>query len=192
MCFLAHELAINPDVQKKLQEEIELNCVNEEGKFQVDYESILKMKYLDMVISECLRKWPPAMITERLCTSNYILMGDNEAVEIEKDISIWVPVYCLHHDPKYFSDPEKFDPERFNDENKDNIVPFSYLPFGAGPRNCIGSRFALLEIKALFAHLLHKFDIVVVEKTQVPLKLKGFVPGLVAENGFWLGFKIKS
>lgn len=60
-------------------------------------------------------------------------------LRIEKDVTVWVPVYSLHHDEKYFPNPDRFDPERFSDENKENIVPFTYLPFGAGPRNCIGA-----------------------------------------------------
>lgn len=59
-------------------------------------------------------------------------------LQLPKEVGVFLPVWCFHRDPNYFPDPEKFDPERFNDENKHNIKPFTYLPFGVGPRNCIG------------------------------------------------------
>lgn len=58
---------------------------------------------------------------------------------VEKGRTFMIPVYGFQHDPRYFPDPEKFDPDRFNDENKNNILPGTYLPFGVGPRNCIGT-----------------------------------------------------
>jgi cytochrome P450 family 9 len=51
---------------------------------------------------------------------------------------VWIPIYALHHDPHYFPDPEKFDPERFSDENKQKMKNCTYMPFGSGPGNCIG------------------------------------------------------
>lgn len=56
---------------------------------------------------------------------------------------VLVPVYGVHRDPRYYPNPDKFDPERFSDENKGNIEPLSYFPFGSGPRNCIGTLFLL-------------------------------------------------
>lgn len=61
-----------------------------------------------------------------------------EPIRLHKDDMIWFPVYAIHRDPQYYPDPEKFDPERFNEVNKKSILPMSYLPFGVGPRNCIG------------------------------------------------------
>lgn len=188
MCFLAHELAVNPDIQRRLREEIKQEC-QVEGKLEIKYENIVKMTYFDMVISECLRKWPPTTVIERLSSNKYVLQDGKKTVRLSKDQSVWIPVYCLHRDPKYFPDPERFNPERFSEENERNINPFTYLPFGVGPRNCIGSRFALLEVKALFTHLLLNFDIVVVEKTQVPLQLTRKRFALAPEGGFWLGLK---
>lgn len=101
-------------------------------------------------------------------------------------------MYALHRDPKYFPNPEKFDPERFSDENKHKIVPFSYVPFGSGPRNCIASRFALLEIKTLFVYLLSKLDFIVIEKTQIPIKISKTQFNMATEKGIWLGMKPRS
>jgi cytochrome P450 family 6 len=65
-------------------------------------------------------------------------------LKIEKGINVIMPVYGLHYDPDYFPDPYKFDPERFSDENKKNIKPYTYIPFGSGPRGCIGKSYGVL------------------------------------------------
>lgn len=107
--------------------------------------SLLKMKYLDQVVCECLRKWPTSPSIDRMCVKDYLCeYDDGKKFPFEKDVSLLVPIYGIHHDSKYYHDPEQFDPERFSDENKSNIVPATYLPFGIGPRNCIGEY--LLEL----------------------------------------------
>nr|CAI5847744.1 unnamed protein product [Callosobruchus analis] len=188
MCFATHELAENPEIQSRLRDEIleTANACN--GK--LTYEALLKMKYMDMVVSETLRKWPNNVASDRVCTKPYTIEPSKPGeipIHLKKGDTIWMPIYGLHHDYRYFPHPERFDPERFSDENKDKIVPYSYLPFGAGPRNCIGSRFALLETKAVLFHLLSQFEIVPINKTQIPLKLNKKSFNFVAENGFWLG-----
>lgn len=110
-------------------------------------------------------------------------------LQLEKGDTIWIPVFGIHHDPEYYAEPEKFDPERFNDENKRNIKPYTYLPFGVGPRNCIGSRFALLECKTLFYHLLLNFEIVPIKQTVIPLILSKSFFNVKPEGGQWLGLK---
>nr|CAI5852946.1 unnamed protein product [Callosobruchus analis] len=190
MCFMAHELAENLDVQSRLREEIMETSNACSGK--LTYEAMLKMKYMDMVVSETLRKWPNNVATDRVCTKSYTIEPSKPGeapIHLTKGDMIWVPIYGLHHDYRYFPHPERFDPERFSDENKDKIVPYSYLPFGAGPRNCIGSRFALLETKAVFFHLLSHFEIVPTYKTQIPLRINKKSFSFVAEDGFWLGLK---
>lgn len=102
---------------------------------------------------------------------------------------IWIPVFAIQRDAKYFPEPEKFDPDRFNEENKKLMKPFSFLPFGAGPRSCIGDRFAMLEAKTLFVHLLRNFEIIVVEKTKIPLTFGKEVINLDSEGGIYVGFK---
>jgi cytochrome P450 len=80
---------------------------------------------------------PPAPLLDRMCCKNVTF--PNHDLQIEEGTTIMIPVYGLHFDPNYFTDPEKFDPERFTEENKSKIKPFTYLPFGEGPRNCIGN-----------------------------------------------------
>lgn len=137
MTFLAYEVCVNPDVQQKLYEEIVEIESNLNGK-RINYETLQKMKYLDQVVSECLRKWTTPL-TDRMCVKEYDCeYGDGAEFRFEKGVTFWIPIYGIHHDPNYFPEPEKFDPERFSDENKHNIVPGTYMPFGVGPRNCIG------------------------------------------------------
>ncbi|CAG9808691.1 unnamed protein product [Chironomus riparius] len=189
MSFVAYELACNPDIQQRLYEEI-LQTVNEIDNQKINYEQLQSMKYLDQVISETLRKWPAAPITDRLCTKDFELKYDNKAIKFEKDVNTFlIPMWMFHRSPKYFPNPEKFDPERFNDENKHKIQDFTYLPFGAGPRNCIGSRFALMEVKTIFVYLLLNFSIEVTEKTQIPLKFENLPFQMRPEKGIWVGLK---
>nr|XP_026496799.1 probable cytochrome P450 9f2 [Vanessa tameamea] len=111
---------------------------------------------------------------------------------VRKGELIIIPTWCFHHDPKLFPDPMKFDPERFSDENKHNIDPTAYMPFGLGPRNCIASRFALCELKVLLYQIMLHIEISPSVKTCLPAKLstESFNPRLV--GGYWLKFKIRS
>lgn len=132
--FMFHELAMNPDIQDKLFAEID-RVKNDLKGSPLTYEMILKMKYLDMVLCETLRRWCPTPYLERTCKQPYTLDDFNGVkVNLEVGDSIFVPIYALHMDEKYFKKPIKFDPERFSDENKDKIQPGTYLPFGFIPR----------------------------------------------------------
>ncbi|KAK9869530.1 hypothetical protein WA026_003284 [Henosepilachna vigintioctopunctata] len=189
MCFMAYELAVNVDVQMKLIQEIDENR-NEDGV--LSYETIANLIYLDMVVSESLRKWPVTVFTDRTVTKPYTIkpeLPDEMPLSLEVGDQVIVPIMGLHYDTKYFENPEKFIPERFSPENRKNIKPYTYLPFGVGPRNCIGSRFALLEIKAVFFHILSHFEIVPVEKTNIPLQISKKSFNFTSVNGFPLGLK---
>lgn len=150
LSFTAYEIAVNPEVQNKLYEEIKEISEQLQGK-KLSYDVLQKMKYMDMVVSESMRKWPPAPFVDRICNRKFKLDYDvGRSVDVDVDINCWIPIVCFHHDPKYFPDPEKFDPERFSDENKSSINPNTYLPFGIGPRNCIGNFFYTDIIKNYF------------------------------------------
>ncbi|XP_011150787.1 cytochrome P450 9e2-like [Harpegnathos saltator] len=190
MCFVAHELAVHQDIQDRLWEEVERHFA--EGNGEITYEAMSKMVYMDMVVSEALRKYPPVIFIDRLCAKRYELPPAKpgcKSVIIEPDSMTWTPVYALHHDPKYFPNPSKFDPERFSEENKDNIVPYTYVPFGHGPRKCIGNRFALMETKLLIAHLIHRFVFKTTEKTSEPIVFDKKQFALLPEKGFWIALE---
>lgn len=133
LTFAAYELVANPDIQQKLYEEIADMNEQLDGK-RISYEAIQKMQYLDQVICETLRKWPPAIQFDRICVKDYVYDDGNLKFKIDKGSDMVVSVLGVQRDPKYFPNPDKFDPERFSEGNKHNIVPNTFLPFGIGPR----------------------------------------------------------
>ncbi|XP_060525750.1 cytochrome P450 9e2-like [Cylas formicarius] len=190
MCFAAYELARHPEVQCRLRDEIHQVQRHCEGK--ITYEALLGMKYLDMVVSEVLRKWPPIFAMDRVCTKPYVIeavKSDEEPLRLRVGDAVILPFQAIHRDPINYPDPDKFDPERFSDENKRKIRPYTYLPFGVGPRNCLGSRFALLEVKMLLFNLLAAFELVPTARSVIPLRLAKRSPNVVIEGGLWFGLK---
>nr|CAH7739953.1 unnamed protein product [Callosobruchus chinensis] len=146
MCFMTHELAENPDVQDRLRTEIRETLDSCNGT--LTYEALLKMEYMDMVVSETLRKWPSAVVMDRECTKPYTIQSTGSGdppVHLKEGDLIWFSVYGLHHDHKYFPHPQQFNPERFSQQMKEKIQPYTYLPFGLGPRNCVGSRYCQIN-----------------------------------------------
>lgn len=151
MAFAIHQFAVKANLQERLIKEQEL-VLNNNG--EIDCETILnEMKYLEAVIHETLRYYSPTIRLERVTTEDYEL--GLTGVTIRKGTLVAVPIYAINHDSKYFQRPEKYNPDRFFGENRKNILPFTYMPFGAGPRNCLGMKFAFMEIKIALAKLLH-------------------------------------
>nr|ABS31131.1 cytochrome P450 [Tribolium castaneum] len=183
LALTCYELSLNKTIQDRLRHEV-TEIYNENGEFT--YENILGMKYLDMVISETLRKYPLAPFLNRKSDVKYTF--EETGFTLDKGVSIMVPISGLHYDPEYYPDPEKYDPERFSDENKKNLTPYTYLPFGEGPRNCIGQRFALLVSKVALASVVKDFVFDPTERTPVPLR---FDPGsLFVQNRGGLYLKV--
>lgn len=185
MGFTAYEIACNSDVQQKLYQEILDTNENLDGR-DLDYNVINEMKYMNQVISESLRKWPSSPLTGRACREPYNLKFDDKEFYFDSNIDFLVPIICFHRDPKYFPNPEIFDPERFNEENRKTIDPDTFIPFGAGPRHCIGTRFALMELKTVFYHLLLKFKFELSPKTDFPIQLDKSPFEMKPKNGIWI------
>uniref|UniRef100_A0A8C4SN25 unspecific monooxygenase n=1 Tax=Erpetoichthys calabaricus TaxID=27687 RepID=A0A8C4SN25_ERPCA len=163
LSFMSLNLATHPDVMKKVQEEIDKFLPN---KAPVTYDALMEMEYLDMAVNESLRLHPPGTRLERVCKKTIELNG----VTIPRGTVCMIPAFILHRDPEHFPDPEAFKPERFSKEMKESMDPYAFLPFGSGPRNCIGMRFALLIMKAAIVQLLQNFDFVPTEDI-----IKGFL-----------------
>lgn len=129
---------------------------------------------------------------DRVCQKPYQMTDENgHVITLQKGEAISVPAVAIHRDPQFYPDPDRFDPERFSEERKHEIQPFTYLPFGSGPRNCIGSRFALMELKAFLFYMLTTFTFKVAETSTVPLVLEpSFV--LKPKNGWNVHLKLRS
>lgn len=143
-------------------------------------------KYLDMVVNESLRKYPPAFIMRR-CTKDFSI-PDSDLI-IPEGTQININVFSFHRDPNYFPMPEKFDPERFSPENVTRIIPFTYLPFGDGPRKCIGGRFGMMQSKMSIAKLIVNYEISTNSKTINPMEFSPPSLFLTVKNGLYLTMK---
>lgn len=131
MPFIIHELAIHPDIQISLRKEID-NLQQNSGGI-VDYDSISNLKYFDMVLSESFRRWSPVQFNRYHIQNSYVIENSNAThnkLKLNVGDTVWLPMYAFHMDEKYFTNPEKFDPERFNERNIEKIKPISYNPFG--------------------------------------------------------------
>lgn len=158
------ELARNPDIQEKLQEEVDR--VIEKHNGEITYDALQEMTYMDMVIygndlqpfdvimkfhmvlialyiSETIRLYPSLPFLIRSCSQKYKIPDSD--VYIDKGVSVVIPVVGLHRDPDYFADPDKYNPENFSEEVKNSRHHCTFLPFGEGPRICIGKNLCYLD-----------------------------------------------
>ncbi|XP_020282381.1 cytochrome P450 9e2-like [Pseudomyrmex gracilis] len=189
MCFFVHEVGANPDVQRKLKEEIDDVLRETNGK--PTYEAINGMKYLDAAFNETLRLYPLAAFLDRICVKEYELppaTPDAKPIKVKPGQSIWFPSYALHRDSTYYPNPDKFDPDRFLNGEVDNSV---YIPFGIGPRICIGNRFAIMEAKIMMFYLLWHCELEPDVKTVIPMVLNKRTFIMMAEGGFWMKIRAR-
>ncbi|KAK8735868.1 hypothetical protein OTU49_005354 [Cherax quadricarinatus] len=154
LAFASFLLAKYPVHQQRLRQELQ-QMVQEHG--DITYQGIMEAKFLDACVMETLRLYPPGTFGERVCNKTYKITGTN--VVLRPGDLVTIPIWSLHHDPRYWPEPEVFLPDRFLPENKTNIRSFTHMPFGMGPRNCIAMRFALLEAKVALTKLLLKAEI---------------------------------
>ncbi|XP_034652027.1 probable cytochrome P450 6a20 [Drosophila subobscura] len=183
MGFALHELAVHQDIQDKLRKEIDAVMAKHNGK--LSYDSMRELTYLDKVIDETLRKNPVVAHLIRICTQRY--EHSNAKYFIEPGTGVVIPTWGIHHDPEFYPEPEKFIPERFDEDQVQQRPPCTFLPFGDGPRNCIGLRFGRMQIVVGLALLIHNFKFEVhPTKTTVPLKFRVDDILLSAEGGVHL------
>lgn len=166
LAFTAYHLAMDSDVQERLRCEVEI-AIQTYHDLPL-YDLVHEIEYLDCVMNESMRLCPPLHIFNRKCEETCAI---SPGLTIPAGMDVTIPVYALHHDPEAWPDPKVYDPERFRGPAKEARHPFQFLPFGAGPRNCIGMKYAMMEIKVALVRILRKFKFVRAPDTQVPLIL---------------------
>uniref|UniRef100_A0A6E8V5P7 Cytochrome P450 n=1 Tax=Anopheles coluzzii TaxID=1518534 RepID=A0A6E8V5P7_ANOCL len=182
MNFCLYELAKHPDIQERLRREIE-RAVEENGG-ELTYDVVMGTEYLNWVVDETLRKYPPLETVTRAPEHDYTVPGT--AHVIPKGTMIQIPIYALHHDAQYYPDPERFDPERFRPEVANARPAYVYMPFGEGPRICIGLRFGMMQTKVGLITLLRQFRFSPTEQTPDRIRFMPNVFVLSPDSGNYL------
>ena len=149
LTFCLYLLGIYKEHQKTLQEEID------EAEGENILEIIQKLKLLDCVIKESLRLYPPVAAIGRRMEEDTVIGGQT----FYKDTTIVINIFGLHRNEEYWENPLKFNPYRFMGDEFQQRNPYCYIPFSAGPRNCIGQKFALLEVKICLYYVLKTFNL---------------------------------
>jgi cytochrome P450 len=149
-----HLIGLDPEVQEKVHLEID-SVFGDDKTRPVNSEDLKQLKYLECCIKEALRLFPSVPGIARAVNEDF-RMG---SYTIPKGATLFVYPYALHRNEEIFSDPEVYRPERFLTDNISKTSPYAYVPFSAGPRNCIGQRFALTEEKIVIANVLRNFSV---------------------------------
>ena len=167
LTYAIFSLAHHHHFQNKLRNE--LKNIIKESNCDINFirESLSSLEYLDCVINETLRFYPPVTRIERIANEDVIL---SNGLNIKSGTVVAFPIYAIHRDNEYWNEPDSFMPERFLPENEAKIVPHSFIPFHEGLRNCIGMRFALMEAKLTLARLIMNFKFVSSHSSKWPLK----------------------
>uniref|UniRef100_A0A914Q6S1 Cytochrome P450 n=1 Tax=Panagrolaimus davidi TaxID=227884 RepID=A0A914Q6S1_9BILA len=165
--FIIYVLAQYPDIQDKLRDEVK-EIFGDSGKDEIEFEDLSKLIYMNAVINETLRIFPPATRLVRLCQKETEIQG----IKFAKDSSFTAPIYAIHHNPEIYENQEEFIPERFLPDEIAARHPMAFLPFGAGPRSCLGMRFAEYEIRVTLTWLIKSFKFLPAdEKLPWPVEL---------------------
>ncbi|XP_067131382.1 cytochrome P450 4C1-like [Centruroides vittatus] len=154
MSWTLYFLGRFPEVQEKVYLELQEIFENDINR-DITIDDLTKMTYLECVIKESMRIYPPGPFIARKNPSemkigNYVLPANS---------TLLISIYGIHHNPSVYENPEVFDPDRFLPENFKNFHPYAFLPFSAGPRNCIGNKLAMVEMKIVLANVLRNFKV---------------------------------
>ncbi len=144
-------LSTHLDVQQTAQAEID----GVFGEQPPGFAQLAELRYLDQVVNETLRLYPPIHLGSRVAAVDLEFQG----YPIPAGQRVLYSIYLTHRDPRYWRDPAVFDPDRFSPEQVGQRSPYTFLPFGGGARNCIGTAFAQVEAKVILARILQKYDL---------------------------------
>ncbi|XP_044760428.1 probable cytochrome P450 6a14 [Coccinella septempunctata] len=184
IAFCLYELAKAKAIQDKVRAEIKRVIAKNGG--QLTYDGLSEMKYLEQCVNETLRKYPPEPHLLRMCTKEYQI--PNTDVILEKGTKVLINSVALQRDPDNYKEPEKFDPDRFNEENSKTRPACSFLSFGQGPRNCIGQRFGMMQTKIGLVAFLMNYEFSPSEKTKEPFEYDRNFNSMTVKGGVWLNF----
>ncbi|XP_036340367.1 probable cytochrome P450 6a21 [Rhagoletis pomonella] len=182
MTYGLYELAKNPHVQEKARAEIVK--VLEKYSGELTYEAMMEMTYLDQVITETLRKYPALGSITRVSVEAYKVPDTD--ITLEKGTRIFIPAKEIHCDPDIYDNPHEFRPERFDPVEVQKRHPQAFLGFGDGPRNCIGLRFARMQVRVGLITLLKSYRFSFCEKTPKQIEISKYNLVLVPQSGIWL------
>jgi cytochrome P450 family 6 len=168
LSFCLFELARNPEIQKKIQEEVDKVFTSDE----ITYDMLSDLKYVECCVDETLRKYPIVPTHFRTATRDYKVADSN--LTIPKDTAVMIPVLGFHRDPEIYENPMEFKPERFTNSSHGNGKSKGtfYTPFGDGPRNCIGMRLGKLTTKLGLALIMRKFNLELSDKEMCDKELE--------------------
>ncbi|XP_034483350.1 probable cytochrome P450 6a21 [Drosophila innubila] len=167
MGFALYELAQHKDIQQRVRDEVIKVIAANNG--ELTYEALKEMVYLNQVISETLRLYTVLPMLNRQCLEDYVVPGYPKYV-IKKGMPIIIPAAAMHRDEKLYPDPDRFNPDHFEPERVKNRDSVEWLPFGDGPRNCIGLRFGEMQTRIGLAMLVKNFKFSVCDQTPIPMK----------------------
>lgn len=145
------------------------------------------LKQFNLNLPETLRKYPIVDTLFRKTANNY-KVPDTDIV-LEKDTLVGIPVLGIQRDPNIYPDPMKFDPERFTKENVAARHPYAWMPFGLGPRNCIGLRFGMMQTRLGIATILNDFRVTPSKRTLIPMKFQPETVLLSPKGGMYLNLE---
>ncbi|XP_047118513.1 cytochrome P450 6k1-like [Schistocerca piceifrons] len=182
LAFCLHELALDTPVQAAVRAEVDATLRHHDG--QLSYAAVKHLPYLDTVIAETLRKYPPVETVTRVTNGEFRVPGFSAT--LPRGTLVLVSVLGLHRDPAYFPDPDRFDPDRFREDVRRRRHPYVYLPFGAGPRACFGNELALLILKMAVAAILSEVELRVCYRTKMPLRIDPTRKIMTPKGGAWL------
>lgn len=130
----------------------------------------MKLRHIIIFLkTEALRKYPSLGTLHRRAKVDYRVPGTDKV--INKGTAIFIPALAIHYDPEYYPNPDKFDPDRFDSEEKKKRDAMAWLAFGDGPRNCIGLRFGMMQVRVGLITLLRNFEFSAGKDTQIPARI---------------------
>ncbi|XP_049767432.1 cytochrome P450 6j1-like [Schistocerca cancellata] len=166
MSFCLYELARNAELQEEVRQHVRQVLKRHGG--QPTYEALNEMTDLTNVVNEALRMYPPVNFHDREASRDYKIPGTD--IVLPKGTGVIFSVTGLHNDPRYWKEPHRFMPDRFREENSKDRPSYTFLPFGEGPRLCIGMRVAYLQIKLGLVHILNNFEVLPAPDTPSSLR----------------------